>query len=57
MNEQLDEFGEQRLVETVAQLKDGAASHIREGIIQAVDRFVQDAPQHDDITLVTLKAT
>ena len=57
MNEQLDEFGEQRLVETVAQLKDGTASHIREGIIQAVDRFVQDAPQHDDITLVTLKAT
>ncbi len=57
MNEQLEEFGEQRLVEIVAQLKDGNAKHLREGIIQAIDQFVQQAPQHDDITLVTLKAT
>jgi serine phosphatase RsbU (regulator of sigma subunit)/HAMP domain-containing protein/preprotein translocase subunit YajC len=57
MNEQLDEFGEQRLVEIVAQLKDGNAQQLREGIIQAIDQFVQKAAQHDDITLVTLKAT
>jgi len=57
MNEQREEFGEQRIIEIVAQLKDESASHICEGIVQAVDRFVQDAPQHDDITLVTLKAT
>jgi serine phosphatase RsbU (regulator of sigma subunit)/HAMP domain-containing protein len=57
MNEQLEEFGEHRLVEIVAQLKDRTANHIREGIIRAVNQFVQDAPQHDDITLVTLKAT
>jgi len=57
MNEQLEEFGEQRLVEVVARLKDGTANHIREGIVRAVDRFVKNTPQHDDITLVTLKAT
>ena len=57
MNERLEEFGEQRLIETMVQIKDGTASHIREGIIQAVDQFVRHAPQHDDITLVTLKAT
>lgn len=57
MNEQLEEFGEQRLVEIVAQLKNGNAKHLREGIIQAIDQFVQQAPQHDDITLVTLKVT
>ncbi|UCE07927.1 MAG: PP2C family protein-serine/threonine phosphatase, partial [bacterium] len=57
MSEQLEELGEQRLVQVVAELKDGNANHIREGIIQAVDQFVRNAPQHDDITLVTLKET
>jgi serine phosphatase RsbU (regulator of sigma subunit)/HAMP domain-containing protein/preprotein translocase subunit YajC len=57
MNEGLEEFSEQRLVEIVAQLKDGNAQQLRKRIIQAIDQFVQEAPQHDDITLVTLKAT
>jgi serine phosphatase RsbU (regulator of sigma subunit)/HAMP domain-containing protein len=57
MNGQLEEFGEQRLVEIVARLKDGNAKNLREAIIQAINQFVQEAPQHDDITLITLKAT
>jgi len=57
MNEQLEEFGEQRLIQVIARLKDRTVKQFRKEIIESVNKFVRKAPQHDDITLVTLKAT
>ncbi len=57
MNDDLKEFGEQRLIKVLSRQKNKMATQIREGIIAAVKDFVQDEPQYDDITLVTIKAT
>ena len=56
MNDQKEEFGEERLLELVAKTDHHSAQQIRENIIDAVDHFVKDAPQYDDITMVILKA-
>jgi phosphoserine phosphatase RsbU/P len=32
-------------------------SQLLDAIMQDLDRFVGDAPQHDDVTLMLLKAT
>lgn len=57
MNNELEEFSEQRLIDVLSQQKNKTARQIRESIIAAVEDFVQDTPPHDDITLVTVKAT
>ena len=56
MNEEKIEFGEQRLITTVKQSNNKCAGDIRECLIQDVFGFIGNAPQHDDITMVTLKA-
>lgn len=55
MNDDLEEFGEQRLISVLSQQKNRTAQEIRESIIMAVKDFVQEEPQHDDITLVTVR--
>ncbi len=50
-----EEFGEQRLLETVRQLRHQSARTIVDGIFQAIEYHVGDAPQHDDITLMVVK--
>ncbi|UCE05535.1 MAG: SpoIIE family protein phosphatase [bacterium] len=57
MNEQKEEFGEQKLIDIINQMDDLSADQIRERIIGAVKNFVQGTPQHDDITMVTINAT
>ncbi len=56
MNTRREEFDEHRLVNFVSKVEDQTAQNIREGIVQTVTDFMQDAPQHDDITMVILKA-
>jgi len=57
MNIQKEEFGEHRLVDLMNQTDHQNAQHIREDIIHKVHHFVNDEPQHDDITMVILRAT
>jgi len=57
MNHQKEEFGEHRLVDLLIQLDHQSAQRIREDVVHTVNDFVKDAPQHDDITMVVLKAT
>ncbi|HEX9974151.1 MAG TPA: SpoIIE family protein phosphatase [bacterium] len=55
MNEDMEEFGEQKLMDIVTALDSKSAQETNERIISEVSQFVQGAPQHDDITLVTVK--
>lgn len=55
MNLQDEEFGIERLGEVMQKLRDESAETLVEGIFQAIEYHVGDAPQHDDITLMVLK--
>ena len=54
-NEDGKEFSGARLADTVRQCARQSACEINNGILEAVERFVGDVPQHDDLTLVTVK--
>jgi serine phosphatase RsbU (regulator of sigma subunit) len=49
------EWGEMNLRECLDSAKDGSAQSIVSQVIGKIDRFADDAPQHDDITLLVLK--
>jgi len=49
-------FGEKRFLELVRAHRDLSASEIIEKIVAGVTEFIGPAPQHDDITLVVIKA-
>ncbi len=57
MNLKRQEFGEDRLENIISQTNKQKSSNLREIIINEVNNFVQGAPQHDDITMVTVMAT
>jgi CRP-like cAMP-binding protein/anti-sigma regulatory factor (Ser/Thr protein kinase) len=48
-------FGDARLLEALNDADDRSASTLLEGAVAAIDRFVGDAPQSDDITLLVLR--
>jgi sigma-B regulation protein RsbU (phosphoserine phosphatase) len=51
---QQDFFEEERLIAVGQACRDRSAQEIQQAILAAVDEFVQDAPQADDITLMVL---
>jgi serine phosphatase RsbU (regulator of sigma subunit)/pSer/pThr/pTyr-binding forkhead associated (FHA) protein len=55
VNEQGDEFGEERLVEVVRKNLERSASGIRDRIDEALSRFVGSAAAVDDMTLTIVK--
>ncbi len=55
MNNEENEFGEDRLKEVLAANSDRSAHDISEAIVRAADDFREEAPSSDDITLVVLK--
>jgi sigma-B regulation protein RsbU (phosphoserine phosphatase) len=55
MNASKDEFGEQRLIETIREAAPLAPDAILHHTMSAVDRFSGGAMQHDDMTMVVLK--
>ncbi len=57
MNNADEEWGEERMVETVKDCAELKPSGIIARIMQATDSFVAGAKQHDDMTLVVLRAT
>ena len=54
-NEAEEEYGDDRLIETVHECRAENAEHIREAIHESVETFMGDAPQFDDVTLTVLK--
>ncbi|MFN0158540.1 MAG: PP2C family protein-serine/threonine phosphatase [Bacteroidota bacterium] len=55
MTETGDEFGEQRLTESLARNRHKSASEIIKGICDDVEKFTDGHPQHDDMTMVVVK--
>jgi len=56
MNHADEEWGEQQLIETIKSCGELGPSEIMACILQAADSFVAGAKQHDDMTLVVLRA-
>jgi serine phosphatase RsbU (regulator of sigma subunit) len=54
-NEAGEEFGDERLTETIRASMNNAADAIVTHIFNAIDRFVGDAPQFDDITILVAR--
>jgi len=57
MNENKEEFGDQRLIEIITKTNHCNASFLQKNIIEEVNKFVKDTPQHDDITMVSVIVT
>ncbi|MBV9343347.1 MAG: SpoIIE family protein phosphatase, partial [Acidobacteria bacterium] len=55
MNHNEEEWGEERLIETVQRCSGLGAKHILDRIFVAADQFAAGAKQHDDMTLVVLR--
>jgi|GEM_PF-496159 len=55
MNNNLDEYGEERLCRVIRQNKEKPARMIIDMVIEDVRRFVKGYPQHDDMTMVIVK--
>ncbi len=50
-----EEFEEERFLEVLLENRELPVSEILEKVFQAIDSFVGDAPQHDDITLFLIR--
>ena len=55
MNKTLEEFGEDRLCQTVEKYSRGTAAQIMDGVFADMRQFVGKAKQHDDMTIVVVK--
>jgi phosphoserine phosphatase RsbU/P len=56
VNERDEEFGEQRLISIFSDAPDTAPSRMLSRVMVAIDLYVGNAPQHDDITCLLVKA-
>ncbi|MCP5051850.1 MAG: PP2C family protein-serine/threonine phosphatase, partial [bacterium] len=55
MNKNLEEYGEQRLMDVIQCNKTQTAAQIIKDVIGDVEAFVKGYPQHDDMTMVIVK--
>ena len=51
-----DEWGEERLLDVIAANRDLTPNALVDRIMDACDRFVGDCPQHDDMTVIAVRA-
>jgi sigma-B regulation protein RsbU (phosphoserine phosphatase) len=56
-NKDEEEWGEARLLDHLATVAAEPAQQIVHSVFEAIDRFADGTPQHDDITLLVLKPT
>jgi sigma-B regulation protein RsbU (phosphoserine phosphatase) len=56
MNPAGEDFGKARLKEALGRAAAGTAADVVQAVREAVTRFMGDAPQRDDLTMVVLKA-
>ena len=55
MNENQDEYGEERLVDIIRKNKDKDSMALIEAVSQDVRQFTETYPQHDDMTMVSVR--
>jgi sigma-B regulation protein RsbU (phosphoserine phosphatase) len=55
MNEENEEFGEERLVGSIARNRDEPANSIIQNVCTEVETFAARRPQHDDMTMIVIK--
>jgi phosphoserine phosphatase RsbU/P len=55
MTREDEEWGEERMVEAVKSAGDRSPQALIEHLLEAADRFVDGAPQNDDMTLVVVR--
>jgi len=56
MNSDLEEFGDQRFLDLLHRHNNGSAENLVQHAFAEVRAFAGDHPQHDDMTIVVLKA-
>ena len=56
MNLQDEEWGEERLLDTIRKRRSASAQELLDDLFDAATRFAGAAPQHDDMTLVVMRA-
>lgn len=56
MNSQLEEFGDERFLNVLHRHSNGSAAELVQRAFDEVREFAGDHPQHDDMTIVVLKA-
>jgi len=54
-NDDMQEFGNDRFKETIVQHREASAGEIIVEVMSAINRFTENTPQHDDITMVAVK--
>jgi sigma-B regulation protein RsbU (phosphoserine phosphatase) len=55
MNAQQDEWGEQRLIQATRHHQESSLEELQGQVLAQVYDFMDDAPQHDDITLMLVR--
>ena len=55
MNAKGEEYGESELIRLVDRWAAAAPSELLRGLLQELDAFVGNTPQHDDVTCLLLK--
>jgi sigma-B regulation protein RsbU (phosphoserine phosphatase) len=55
MNQDFEQFGDQRLLNTIKQLRRESAENIAQGLIEAVEAYIAQSNPSDDITIVVVK--
>lgn len=55
LNRRGEEFGEERLCKLMISMKHLSANEIRNKLLEHIQEWCMDTPQHDDLTLVLLK--
>ncbi|UCH11955.1 MAG: CHASE2 domain-containing protein [Candidatus Omnitrophota bacterium] len=55
-NVKKEEFGENRIKQALSECRNKSAKEIIEHIYKTLKKFTRKAPQHDDITIIVLKA-
>jgi hypothetical protein len=56
MNSDLEEFGSERFLDLLHRFNNGSAEQLLQHAFDEVRKFAGDHPQHDDMTMVVLKA-
>jgi len=57
LNGEGDEFGLERMMDSVRARAESGASEIISGLIEDLRKFVGTTPQNDDITLIAIRKT
>ena len=55
MNKDLEQFGTERILESLRSSEEGAPREILEAVNQSVKEFVGGAPQFDDLTMMCVE--